>query len=175
MRQGREHIVERNFISQQGFELPPMDARPALMSALLFQPAVVGLWLLAGCALGSGYVILALAAALWWSALVPSQNPFDFVRNRLPAGRSQRARLGPAPAPRRFAQGMVGTLAAAVGASLLAGATYVAVAISVVFFLAVGLLVLERFCFGSFVYHLLRGRVAFAVRTLPWSRESSSA
>jgi hypothetical protein len=26
------------------------------------------------------------------------------------------------------------------------------------------------FCLGSFVYHLLRGRASFALRTLPWAR-----
>ena len=28
--------------------------------------------------------------------------------------------------------------------------------------------ILQRFCLGSFIYHLVRGRVAFAMGTLPW-------
>ena len=29
---------------------------------------------------------------------------------------------------------------------------------------------MESFCLGSFVYHLLRGRWRFALQTLPWAR-----
>jgi hypothetical protein len=46
----------------------------------------------------------------------------------------------------------------------------VAVPVAVVLAAAVTLLVVGRFCLGSFVYHLLRGRARFAVRTLPWVR-----
>ena len=36
--------------------------------------------------------------------------------------------------------------------------------------IALGALVLGRFCLGSYLYHLLRGDTSFANRTLPWSR-----
>jgi hypothetical protein len=39
--------------------------------------------------------------------------------------------------------------------------------------LAVAALVFGRFCLGSFVYHVVRGHAAFAVRTLPWARDQS--
>jgi hypothetical protein len=39
-----------------------------------------------------------------------------------------------------------------------------------IFAAAVAALVFGRFCLGSFVYHVVRGRVRFAVETLPWSR-----
>ena len=35
---------------------------------------------------------------------------------------------------------------------------------------AVAALVFGRFCLGSFVYHVVRGRITFAVETLPWRR-----
>lgn len=131
---------------------------------------MVGLWVLAGALSQSAPVFLSLAAVLWWSALVPRWNPFDLVYNRLVAGRSGRPRLGPAPAPRRFAQGMAGAFAAGIGASLLGGQHGAALALEAVFFLAIGALAIGRLCFGSFVYHVLRGRVRFALRTLPWGR-----
>ena len=167
--------IDRNFILQQGLQLPDASAHPALISALMFQPRIVALWFLTGWSLQSGYAILALAAALWWGALVPARNLFDFVYDRLPAGRYPRAGVGTAPAPRRFAQGIAGTLAAVVGISVLGGATRAAVAVAMVFCLAVALLVVGRFCLGSFVCHLMRGRFAFAFRTLPWGSASGAA
>jgi hypothetical protein len=35
---------------------------------------------------------------------------------------------------------------------------------------AIGLVIVGRFCLGSFVFHLLRGNGEFARRTLPWGR-----
>jgi hypothetical protein len=78
------------------------------------------------------------------------------------------ARLGPAPAPRRFAQGMAATFAGAVGAALLLGARGVAIALEVLLTVAVAALIFGGFCLGSFVYHHLTGDGAFAARTLPW-------
>ena len=37
------------------------------------------------------------------------------------------------------------------------------------FMAAVGALLFGGFCFGSFVFYLLRGRADFARRTLPWA------
>ena len=37
------------------------------------------------------------------------------------------------------------------------------------FMVAVGALLFGGFCFGSFLFHLLRGRADFARRTLPWA------
>lgn len=162
--------ADRNYVLQQGLPLPEADPRGALMSALMFQPRAVALLFAAGWLLQSGPLILALAAALFWGALVPTHNPFDLVYGLLPGRRAERVRLGPAPAPRRFAQGMAGTMATVVGTGLLAGAREIAVPVAVVFAAAVTLLVAGRFCLGSFVYHLLRGRVVFAFRTLPWVR-----
>jgi hypothetical protein len=46
----------------------------------------------------------------------------------------------------------------------------VAWVLQAIFLVAVAAMVFGRFCLGSFVYHVVRGRVAFAVGTLPWSR-----
>ena len=40
-----------------------------------------------------------------------------------------------------------------------------------IFVVAVLALILGGFCLGSFVYHLLSGRGAFACQTLPWARQ----
>jgi hypothetical protein len=159
--------AERNFIVQQGFEAPDAVSCPLLTSALLFQPRLVGLWALVAALLQSGPLFAALAAVLWWSALLPRWNPFDALHNRLIAGRP---RLPPAPGPRRFAQGMAGSFAAAIAVCLLAGAPRTALIIEVVFFSAVAAIAFGRFCLGSFLFHLAHGRVSFARRTLPWGR-----
>lgn len=36
--------------------------------------------------------------------------------------------------------------------------------------IAVASVALGRLCFGSILYHLARGRIDFALRTLPWGR-----
>jgi hypothetical protein len=33
---------------------------------------------------------------------------------------------------------------------------------------ALSSLIFGKFCLGSYVYHLIKGKVAFANRTLPW-------
>jgi hypothetical protein len=46
----------------------------------------------------------------------------------------------------------------------------VAHVLEALFIAAVLALAVFRFCLGSFIYHLLRGRAGFALRTLPWGR-----
>jgi hypothetical protein len=40
------------------------------------------------------------------------------------------------------------------------------------FLVAIGALMFGGFCFGSFVFHLARGRANFAKRTLPWATDA---
>jgi Domain of unknown function (DUF4395) len=162
--------ADRNFIVQQGLEAPDVASCPVLTSALLFQPRLVGLFGLVAAFLQSGALFAALAAVLLWNALLPRWNPFDALYNYIAANRSHVPRLTPAPVPRRFAQGMAGTLAAGIAACLLGGAPRAAIVIEAVFFSGVAALVFGRFCLGSFLFHLSRGRVSFALRTLPWGR-----
>jgi len=163
--------TKRNFILQQGLQEPSPEISPAQYSALQFQPRVVGALLLVGVVLQSAAVFLVLSALLWWSALLPRWNPFDAVYNRTFGARPGVVSLKPALAPRRFAAGMAGTFAVVIGVSLLLGWRAVAYVVEAVFVAAVGALIFGGFCLGSFVFHLLRGRAAFAKRTLPWVRD----
>lgn len=162
--------VKRNFILQQGLGEPPATSCPLQFSALLFQPRLVGLVVLVAVILQEPRVFLALSGVLWWSALVPRLNPFDALYNRTLALRPGGFALPPAPGPRRFAQGMAGTFALAIGVSLMLRWTMTAIVLQGLLIAAVGALVLGGFCLGSLVFHLLRGRAAFAKRTLPWAR-----
>ena len=164
MREG----VKRNFILQQGFEEPAPAICPRQYSALHFQPRLVLLWILAGILLQSTPLFSALCAVLWWSALLPKLNPFDAVYNRTLAHRVGAFHLTPAPAPRRTAQAMAGAFALACALLLHFGLSAVAYVVEGIFLAAVLALTLGGFCLGSFVYHLLHGRGAFARQTLPW-------
>ena len=162
--------VKRNFILQQGLAEPSPASCPLQYSALLFQPRVIAVVVLAGALLGSRAIFLVLAAILWWSAVFPRWNPFDALYNRVVARKPGGLTLSPAPGPRRFAQGMAGAFALAIGFALIFGWHLTAIVLEVVLMLAVGALVFGSFCLGSFVFHLVLGRVAFARRTLPWAR-----
>jgi hypothetical protein len=159
---------ERNFVLQQGLQDPTPEACPLQYAALLFQPRLVGLWAVAGVLLQSPHVFLALSAVLCWSAILPRLNPFDALYNRTLGVRRGALTLGPALAPRRFAQGMAAVFALAIAVALLFHARFVALAIEAFLLVAIAALVFGRFCLGSFVFHLLRGRTTFAKRTLPW-------
>jgi len=159
-----------NFVRQQGFEDASSRACDFQYPALMFQPRVIGVLAVAGVLLQSAPLFLTLSIILWWSALVPSLNPFDMLYNHLVAARKGLPRLTPAPAPRRFSQGMAATFMLAIGASLLAGWTTLAWVLEAVLLASLGALVFGRFCLGSFIFHLLTGNVAFARRTLPWAR-----
>jgi uncharacterized protein DUF4395 len=160
----------RNFVLQQGVEPTNSGSCDRLASALQFQPRVVVLWCLVGVVTQSGAVFAALAAVLWWSVVVPRVNPFDALYHRFLADRRGGPRIPPAPAPRRFAQGMAGTFAGTIALCLFAGASGAAWVLEAVLLAAALAVAIGRFCFGSFVFHLLRGRLAFAIRTLPWGR-----
>lgn len=184
--------TQRNFILQQGFDDPPARSCAPQHSALLFQPRVILLIVVIGIVLQAPLVFLSLSAVLWWSALLPCWNPFDAVYNATLAGRWRLrrpptadrqpetgarpgwVRLTPAPAPRRFAQGMAATFTLAIGTFLLLGWRLAAYVMEGVLLVAVIALALGSICLGSFVFHLLRGRVGFARRTLPWAREESA-
>jgi Domain of unknown function (DUF4395) len=162
-------VPKRNFILQQGFRDPAAATCATQYSGLQFQPRVVALLVLVAVILAEPLIFLALGAILWWSALFPKWNPFEALYNRVLAVRSDRVPLPPAPPPRRFSQGMAGTFMLAIGISLLMGWRMTAIVLEVLLMLALGALVFG-FCLGSFLFHLLSGRLAFARRTLPWAR-----
>src|SRR5687767_7959813 len=98
-----------NFVKQQGFKDASAGSCDLQYPALMFQPRVVGVLVLAGVLLQASTLFLTLSAVLWWSALVPRLNPFDSLYNSLVAARKGLAPLTAAPGPRRFAQGMAAT------------------------------------------------------------------
>lgn len=161
--------AKRNFILQQGFEDPQPLSCPVRFSALLFQPRLVGLLTIIGVIFQSPAIFLALSAVLWWSALLPSLSPFDALYNHTFGARPGAVRLTPSPAPRRFSQGMAGTFALAIGASLLLQWTLTAFVLEALMLIAASAIVFGKFCLGSFVYYLITGRADFARRTLPWA------
>lgn len=158
-----------NFVRQQGFEEMTKTGCMARYPALMFQPRVVGIIVVVALVLQSGIMFLALSALLWWNVTVPAKNPFDALYNRLVAIPNRRAKLGPAPMPRRFAQGMAGTFMFAIGLSLLNGWLTAAWVLEALLVTALIALIFGRFCLGSYVYYLLHGNSAFANRTLPWA------
>ena len=159
-----------NFVRQQGFQDANARTCDVEYPALMFQPRVVGLLVLAGVLLQSPALFLILSAVLWWSALVPRANPFDRLHDLLATLRQNPSRLAAAPAPRRFSQGMAATFMLLIGVSLLTGWRGLAGALEGLLLIALGALVIGKFCLGSYLFHLFTGNGAFAKRTLPWSR-----
>jgi Domain of unknown function (DUF4395) len=159
-----------NFVLQQGFRETSAASCDLQVPALMFQPRVIGLVVLVGLVFQAWPIFLGLSTILWWNVLVPSMNPFDAFFNLLIAGRKERPRLTPAPPPRRFAQGMAASFTLGIGLSILYGLSTLALVLEGFLILALGLLILGKFCLGSYVFHLVRGRIKFANRTLPWAR-----
>lgn len=161
-----------NFVLQQGFH----DAAPASCSyqfpALMWQPRVIGAIVLVGLILQAWPVFLGLSAVLWWNVLVPALNPFDALYNLLVARPRNLPKATPAPAPRRFSQGMAATFNLGIGLSLLLGNQPLAYILEGFLVIALSALLFGRFCLGSYIWHLVTGQVRFANQTLPWARPS---
>lgn len=170
VRKSKRRSAQRNFIVQQGLAEPEPASCGLQFGALMFQPRVVMGLVLVGLILQHPLWWAALGATLWWSALLPRWNPFDALYNATVGARSGAVRLTPAPAPRRFSQGMAGTFALGIAAALASGLTRLAWGLEAFFSVAVLSLAFGRLCVGSFLYHLLGGRAELALRTLPWSR-----
>jgi len=166
---------KRNFILQQGLDAPALESCPVQFSALMFQPRLVGSFILLAVIFQSPAMFLVLSGILWWNVLLPRLNPFDVVHNLILANRPGTVRLEPAPSPRRFAQGMAGSFALAIGILLLLQLGTAALVLQVLLLAALAALIFGRFCLGSFLYHLLRGRSDVAIGTLPWKPGSSTA
>jgi hypothetical protein len=158
----------RNFILQQGLDTPAQESCPIRFSALMFQPRLVGSFMLLGVILQSPAIFLVMSGILWWNVFIPRLNPFDAVYNRTLANRPGAVRLEPARPPRRFAQGMAGSFALAIGMLLLLQLGTAALVLQVLLLAALAALIFGRFCLGSFLYYLLRGKSDFAIDTLPW-------
>jgi len=151
-----------DFILQQGF--PVSDADERLFEALMFQPRVISLLGGIGVLFQSSWFYAALAATLWWSAIVATHNIYDALYNVSIAKPRGLPLLGAAPAPRRFAMGMAGTIALLIAIALLANATITAWVFEAFFMAGALSAVVASRCMGAAVYHLLR---------LPWQVPNS--
>src|SRR5262249_19425025 len=162
--------AEENFVRQQGFRDVTSTACVHQYPALMWQPRVLGALVVVGIVLQSWLYFIALAALLWWNVLLPRLNPFDASYNFLIAKPKGLPRVGAAPNPRRFAQGMAGAFMLVIGLSLLYGWSALAWGMEGDLVLALGALILGRFCLGSYLFLVLTGQVGLANRTLPWAR-----
>jgi hypothetical protein len=162
------NLAKRNFILQQGLCDSSADACSTQYSALLFQPRVIGVWIVVALIFQSWIAFTALGALIWWCAIFPRLNPFEAIYNAIFA-RPTGPRLTAAPAPRRFAQFIAGSFGLAIGASLALHCRTTAYVLEAFLVLAIAALLFGRFCLGSFIYHVIRGKAAFATRTLPWA------
>lgn len=170
---GKDYKVpdyKRNFILQQGFDEPSPQSCPFAFSGLMFQPRIVGAFVLLGVITGSAGIFLVLSGVLWWSAFVPRRNPFDALYNRMFGSRPGAPNPGPAPPPRRFSQGMAASFTLATGLLLHFQLRTAAFVVEVLLLVAVAAINFGSFCLGSFIYYLIRGETEFAMRTLPWRR-----
>lgn len=170
MNENGDSRINRNFVMQQGLGEQAEGSCGRVASAHLFQPRVIGPIVLIATLLQSAGIFLTLSAVLWWCALVPRYNPFDAIYNATLGARPGAVHLGPAPAPRRFSQGMAACFALASGLLILAGAMGAALVVEIMYLIAAAAIGIGRFCLGSFIYYLVTGKGDFAVRTTPWGR-----
>jgi hypothetical protein len=162
--------VVKNFMKQQGFPDEGAELCNMHFEGLYFQPRIVFPLVLVGIAFQSATLFFLLSALLWWNTLLPALNPFEWVYNLAIAASRGTPPLATAPGPRRFAQGMAAAFLLGAGLALRAGRpelSWLLQGLLVIAFLA---LLFGRFCLGAYVYHVLRGRLAFANSTLPWVR-----
>jgi hypothetical protein len=164
-----------NFMKQQGFVEEPPDVCDMHFEGLYFQPRIVFPAVIVAILLQivsipwSAGLHLAISAVLWWNTLRPAANPFEVAYNRWVARPKGRLELVPAPGPRRMAQGMAAAFNLGAGLALVYGLTPLAWLLQATLVAAFSALLFGRFCLGAYVYHLLKGRVAFANSTLPWA------
>jgi len=142
-----------DFIREQGFTTE--GCQDGLYTALMFQPRVIAGTVITGVVLQSPWLFLLLTAVLYWGALFPGRNLFDALFNRLMADPKRLAAMPAAPAPRRFAQAVAGSLALSIAMTLFAGASPAAWLLESVFVAGSMSVVTRRFCLPAYVFHLL--------------------
>ena len=145
--------TKAEFIQQQGFTTE--GCQDGLYSALMFQPRVIAAAVISGVVLQSPWLFLALSTVLWWSALVPSRNPFDAFFNHVMADPMRLAFMPEAPEPRQFSQAVAGTFALSIAMTLFAGVSPLAWLLEGVFVAGSLSVVVRRVCLPAYVYHLL--------------------
>jgi len=162
--------IVRNFMRQQGFAEEADSVCDMHFSGLYFQPRIMASLVVIAILLQNPSFFFVLSAILWWNVAIPSWNPFELVYNRLIAAPRGKPTLSPAPAPRAFAQGMAAAFMLLAGLALLSGWLVAAYVLEAFLVIAFGALLFAKFCLGAYIYHILRGKIAFANNTLPWAR-----
>jgi hypothetical protein len=157
-------------MKQQGFVEEADSACDMHFAGLYFQPRIMGPLLIVAIVLQSPIFFFVLSAMLWWNVAFPKWNPFEMFYNRVIAAPRGKPLLAPSPAPRAFAQGMAAALLLLAGAAVSAGWLLAAWILEAFLGIAFAALLFGKFCLGAYVYHLLRGKIAFANSTLPWAR-----
>jgi hypothetical protein len=170
MPEAGRNVAKRNFILQLGFEDPAPAVVPLQYSALVFQPKVVLIVVVAGILFQSPTIFAILGGLLWWNALLPKLNPLNALYNRTIGSRPGAFRLGPSPAPRRCAETEAGAVALTIALLIQAGFSLAAYVVEGILLAAALAVLIASFCTGSLTYHVLRGRWRFALQTLPWAR-----
>lgn len=158
-----------NFVRQQGFADASADTCSYQFPALMWQPRVTGILVLAGLLLQSGPYFLALSAILWWNVVFPRLNVYDVVYNNIVAKPRGLPGLTPAPAPRRFSQGMAGTFMLGIGTFLMKDWRIAAGILEGFLVVALIALLFGKLCLGSYIYLFITGRAREANATLPWA------
>jgi len=162
--------AEERFMRQQGFA-PEESARLHWhFRALLFQPWIVGPSVLVAVLFQSRVLFFVLAALLAWNTALPRFNPFERFYDWAIGRPRGLPKLEPAPAPRRFMEGMAAMLMLATGLALGVGWQSTAYVLQVFLVVAFPLLLAGKFCRGAYIYHVSHGRVGFANATCPWSK-----
>jgi hypothetical protein len=147
---------QTRLVAQLGY--PITSDAPVWYSAVRFQPAMIGLIILAGTVLHSPAVFVMLFLALVVGAVAPRGNPFDAIFNGfLLRGRGRP--LPPAPAPRRFAQGLASLISIGIALALFFEVSVLPWVLQGLFALAVIAVVFGDSCAGAVVYHKLAARV----------------
>ena len=141
------------FIRQQGFLVSHLDTN--LYTALMLQPKIVGAIAVVGAGFQSAVVFFLLSGLLLWSTALPSYSVFNGIYNVVVARRRGFSTLEGIPPPRRFAQGLAGVIALAIGAALLANATFLAYGLELLLLDGVISVLAARFCLGSYLHHLI--------------------
>ena len=141
------------FIRQQGYQREEPD--DVLYAALMLQPRIIGVIVLAGVGIQNAWLFVALAALLGWGAIVPTHNVFNTIYNRTVAYRRGLPPLRDVPAPRRFAMGLAAAFVLVIGAGLMLGTPAIAWIFEGLFVIALIALIFGRRCAGSSLYYRL--------------------
>ncbi len=162
--------AEYKFLQQQGFTEDTEENAKTHYNALLFQPIIVGSFMALAILFQSATIFFIFGVILWFNTLLPQFNVFEMIYNSTLRLMRSEPRLGAAPMPRRFMQGMAGTLMFLASFTLSAGLLTLSYIFQAFIAVAFAALLFGKFCLGAYIYHVLSGRTKFANATCPWSK-----